>query len=131
MAKIKITQAALDHLKKREMLSHCLLLIADDAGGKYSINGGTCSMGSHFSLIKVPKPDPDYPIVLKNNTAFKIYSSKYDLLMLESNLILDYQKTRLILKNDSGLLDSNVQLGDGAALLKANKHVHLTRLKNC
>lgn len=131
MAKIKFTQAALDYLKKRDVLGHPMLLIADDAGGKYSMLGGSCSMGMHFSIIKLDHPDKDYPVVLHNNAGVKIYTSDYDLTLLGDNLVLDYKNAGLMLKSDSGLLDGAVGIGNGPELLKANYHVKQGQVKNC
>ena len=51
MLNIKFTDNAVDSLKRREILDKILILITDDGGGKYSIQGGSCSMGAHFSII--------------------------------------------------------------------------------
>lgn len=131
MAKIKFTEAALFYLKKREILDKDLILIADDGGGKYSIKGGTCSIGSHFSLIWVNEPDPDYPEKLDNPNHLRIYTSNYDLVLLQDNLVMDYRRGSLLLKNDSQMLDEGVEIGNGPALLKANHHVVQGRNINC
>lgn len=131
MAKIKFTVAAIDYLKRREVLNKTLLLITDDAGGKYSINGGSCSMGMHYSLIWLTHPDKDYPDKLENNQHVKIYTSQYDLTMLGDNLVMDYQNGALSLKNDSGMLDGGVEIGNGEKLLAGNYHVKQGIVKNC
>jgi hypothetical protein len=131
MTQIKFTQAALAEMKKRDLLEHPLLLIADDAGGKYSIRGGSCSMGASFSIIKLDKLDPDYPIALQNDAGVEIYTSQYDLTLLEDNLVVDYVNAGLLLKNDSGLLDGAMSIGDGAKLLAANDNVQQGATKNC
>ncbi|MCI1290503.1 MAG: iron-sulfur cluster biosynthesis family protein [Lactobacillus sp.] len=131
MAHIKFTQAALAELKKRGLLSHPLLLIADDGGGKYSLAGGSCSIGASFSIIKLSKLDPDYPEVLENEAGVELYTSKYDLTLLEDNLVMDYVNGGLLLKNDSGLLDGAMRIGDGDRLLAANHAVQQTGVKNC
>lgn len=131
MAKITFKPAALDYLKCREVLGHPLLLIVDDGGGKYSIHGGACSIGASFSIIKLDKPDKDYPEILQNDEGVEIYTSKYDLAILEDNLVLDYVNAGLQLKNDSQMLDGSVNIGDGPALLKANYHVDQGQVRNC
>ena len=67
MLKITFTDSALDYLKRREIADKILILITDDGGGKYSIKGGNCSIGSHFSIIWVDEKDPDYPVQLDND----------------------------------------------------------------
>lgn len=131
MAKIKFTQAALDYLKRRGILGDPLLLICDDAGGKYSILGGSCNMGMSYSIIRLDHPDKDYPRVLQNDEGVEIYSSDYDLTMLQDNLHLDYINCGLELKNDGGLLDGAVQIGDGPSLLEANYHVKQGVVRSC
>lgn len=131
MAKIKFTNAAIDYLQRREIADKILILITDDAGGKYSINGGSCSMGMHYSIIWVNSKDPDYPEKLENEQNIKIFSSDYDLTMLGNDLVLDYKNAALMLKNDSGLLDGGVEIGNGEKLLEANYHVHQGEVRNC
>lgn len=110
-------------LKRREILNKILILIADDGGGKYSIKGGGCAIGSHFSIIYVDKVDPDYPIKFENNQGINIYTSKYDTTMMGPNLVVDYANASLNLKSDEGLLDGGVDIGNGAELIKAQKNV--------
>lgn len=131
MAKIKFTDSALDYLKKREVLGHPMLLIVDDGGGKYSIHGGSCSIGANFSIIKLNKPDKDYPEKLQNDEGVEIFTSNYDLVELQDNLVLDYKDYSLQLKNDSQMLDRAVSIGNGPALLEANHHVVMNEARNC
>ena len=114
--KITFTDKALDYLKRREILNKILILIADDGGGKYSIKGGGCAIGSHFSIIYVDKVDPDYPIKFENNQGINIYTSKYDTTMMGPNLVVDYANASLNLKSDEGLLDGGVDIGNGDLL---------------
>ena len=131
MARIKFTASALDYLKRREVLGHPMLLIVDDGGGKYSIHGGSCSIGANFSIIKLDRPDKDYPEKLDNDEGVEIYTSQYDLTELQDNLVLDYKDYSLQLKNDSQMLDGAVSIRDGPALLKANHNVVMTESRNC
>lgn len=131
MPKIKFTKAALEYLKRKHVLGSPLLLIVDDGGGKYSILGGSCTMGSHFSIIKLKKTDPDYPIKLENDQNVEIYTSNYDLAILQDNLVLDYINAGLELKNDSGILDGAVQIGDGEKLLAENSNPIQLQTRNC
>ncbi|RVU71014.1 MULTISPECIES: iron-sulfur cluster biosynthesis family protein [Lactobacillus] len=131
MARIKFTQNALDYLKRRGILDKPLLLICDDAGGKYSIRGGSCSMGMSYSIIWLDHPDKDYPRVLENDEGVEMYTSDYDLAMLQDNLHLDYKNAALELKNDGAMLDGGVLIGNGPQLLAGNKDVHLKKVYDC
>ncbi len=131
MTEIRITDAGYDYLAKKGVADSKLILIADDGGGKYSLQGGSCSIGDRFSLIKVAAMDPDYPLTIANNKGLSLYTSDYDLALLDPGLVLDFQNGGLALRSDAGLLDSAVQIGDGEKLLAANKHVAMTGNKNC
>ena len=125
MLKITFTDKPLDYLKRREIADKTLILIPDDGGGKYSIQGGGCSIGSHFSIIWVDQVDPDYPVELENDQGLKIYTSKYDMTMMGPNMVMDYDAGSLNLRSDEGILDGGVEIGNGAALIKANKNVKM------
>lgn len=131
MTEIRITDAAFNYLSKKGVADSKLILIADDGGGKYSLQGGSCSIGDRFSLIKVAAADPDYLVELTNNKGLALYTSDYDLALMDAGLVLDFQNGGLALKCDAGLLDSGVQIGDGDKLLAANKHVEMDGNKNC
>ncbi|MEN2348363.1 iron-sulfur cluster biosynthesis family protein [Lactobacillus helveticus] len=126
MLKITFTDRALDYLKRREIADKTLILITDDGGDKYSIKGGGCSIGSHFSIIWVDEKDPDYPVQLDNDQGLKIYTSKYDMTLMGPNMVMDYDAGSLNLRSDEGILDGGVEIGNGAALIKANKNVKMT-----
>ncbi|MBN6050092.1 iron-sulfur cluster biosynthesis family protein [Lactobacillus helveticus] len=126
MLKITFTDQALDYLKRRKIANKVLILITDDGGGKYSIKGGGCSIGSHFSIIWVKQKDADYPVQLENDQGLKIYTSKYDMALMGPNMVMDYAAGSLNLRSDEGILDGGVDVGNGAALIKANKNVAMT-----
>ena len=126
MLKITFTDSALDYLKRREIADKTLILITDDGGGKYASKGGGCSIGSHFSIIWVDEKDPDYPVQLDNDQGLKIYTSKYDMTLMGPNMVMDYNAGSLNLRSDEGILDGGVEIGNGAALIKANKNVKMT-----
>ena len=88
-------------------------------------------LGVSFSIIKLDKPDEDYPEVLQNEESVEIYTSKYDLAILENYFVLDYVNAGLQMKNDSQLLDGAVNIGDGPALLKANHNVNQGEVRTC
>ena len=77
------------------------------------------------------KPDEDYLEVLQNEESVEIYTSKYDLAILENYFVLDYVNAGLQMKNDSQLLDGAVNIGDGPALLKANHNVKQGEVRTC
>ena len=131
MLNIKFTDNAVDYLKRREILDKILILITDDGGGKYSIQGGSCSMGAHLSIIWLDKVDPDYPVKIANEQNVKIYTSDFDKTMLGPNMVMDYNAGSLSLSSDEGLLDGSVDIGNGAALLKANKNVQMGINRQC
>lgn len=51
MLNIKFTDNAVDYLKRREILDKILILITDDGGGKYSIQGGSAVWEHIFQLF--------------------------------------------------------------------------------
>lgn len=110
MPNIKITDAAYRILEDKKITAKPLLLITNDAGGQYSSMGGACSIGSNFSIIILDKSDPEYAVPLENQQGLTLCTSDYDLLFLGQGIILDYQQSRLILRNDGGLLDTSVAI---------------------
>lgn len=132
MVKMTIEPDALRLIKSRDYDKYPLLLIVDDGGGDYSIEGGSCNLGSDYSLILLDtqKDDPRYPIKIQTNTNLNIYTSDYDLTFLGDNLILDIKDTTLRLRNDSGILTGNVKLAKASMLQEAAKRGQLYN-KNC
>ena len=82
-------------------------------------------MGSHVSIICVHQVDPDYPVELESHQDLTIYTSKYDMTMMGPNMVMDYDAGSLNLRSDEGILDGGVEIGNGAALIKANKNVKM------
>ena len=126
MLKITFTDSALDYLKRRKIADKTLILITDDGGGKYSIKGGGRSIAPHSSITWADEKDPDYPVQLDNDQGLKIYTSKYDMTLMGPNMVMDYNAGSLNLRSDEGILDGGVEIGNGAALIKANKNVKMT-----
>ncbi|MFC6254272.1 iron-sulfur cluster biosynthesis family protein [Secundilactobacillus hailunensis] len=131
MNEITITPAAVDLLKQKQLLSKTLLLITDDAGGKYSLQGGACSIGTKFTIVVLDQPDAEYHVTLKNNADLSLYTSDYDIYFLGQGLKLDYQKAMLNLTNNGQLLDNNVQIADGKEILAAFKQGIFANSGNC
>lgn len=121
MAEIKITDTMAKLLAGPRFVGKTLLLITDDGGGKYSLQGGACSIGTKFTLIILDQPDPDYSIPLTNNAGVPLFTSKYDLTFLGKGLTMDYQHYSISLRDDTGLLDGGVLIAKGADVLAAFK----------
>ncbi len=66
MPEITLTPDFYHYLQQKHLTDHNLILLVDDGGGKYSLQGGACSIGTNFSIIDVDEPDADYPILLTN-----------------------------------------------------------------
>ena len=60
---ITLTDAFVQLIQDKGLVGKDLILIADDGGGKYSLQGGACTIGSKFTLIEVDQPDADYPVL--------------------------------------------------------------------
>ncbi|WP_461213568.1 iron-sulfur cluster biosynthesis family protein [Lacticaseibacillus sp. GG6-2] len=119
MAEITLTPAFVDLLKAKQLADKTLILIADDGGGKYSLQGGACTIGSKFTLIVVDGPDSDYPVLLENEAGIKLYTSEYDLLFLESGLELDFRDHQIRLKDHAHTFDDSLLIADGKEVLAA------------
>lgn len=119
MTTIKISDAMWALLEQKQLTDRPLLLIADDGGGKYSINGGACTIGTQFSLIVLTQPDPDYPVRIANDRGLQLWSSEYNLYFFDTGLTLDFQHQQILIKDDAHLLDSAVQIAEGREILAA------------
>lgn len=131
MNKITVTPAVVNRLKQKQIATKTLLLITDDAGGKYSLQGGACSIGTKFTLVVLDQPDDDYRVRLANNANLSLYTSDYDVYFLGQGLKLDYQKAMLNLTNNGQLLDNNVQIADGKKILAAFNQGIFANSGNC
>ncbi|ERL65151.1 iron-sulfur cluster biosynthesis family protein [Schleiferilactobacillus shenzhenensis] len=121
MTEINITDPMAKLLAGPRFAGKTLLLITDDGGGKYSLQGGACSIGTKFTLIILDQPDPDYSIPLTNNAGVPLFTSQYDLTFLGQGLTMDYQHYSISLRDDTGLLDGGVLIAKGADVLAAFK----------
>ncbi|MTV82276.1 iron-sulfur cluster biosynthesis family protein [Secundilactobacillus folii] len=131
MAEIYLTPDCITELKAKQLTNKTLALITDDAGGKYSLHGGACSIGTKFTLVVLDQPDPDYNVPVENNAGLKLYTSDYDIYFLGKGLKLDYRKAMLSLSNNGQLLDNNVQIADGSKVLEAFAEGIPAEIKNC
>jgi len=121
MARINISDALMARLQRRHLNDQELLLITDDGGGKYSLQGGACSIGTRFTLVSLAQPDSDYPIKVENNQGLHLWTSQYDLMFLNDGVSMDYQQGRIAIKDNAHMLDRAVQITDGAEVLAAFK----------
>ncbi|MCD2256460.1 iron-sulfur cluster biosynthesis family protein [Agrilactobacillus fermenti] len=121
MAKITVSNSVVDLLTRKGIVDKTLLLVTDDGGGDYSLQGGACSIGSKFSIVVLEQPDPAYPIKMANNANLNLYTSKYDLMFFSNGLKMDFKDYAIILKDDSGMLDGSVLIANGQEILDAFK----------
>lgn len=119
MLNIKVTDSVMALLKRKNIADKTLLLVTDDGGGKYSLQGGACSIGAKFSIVALDEFDPEYPLSIENNFDLKLYTSDYDTRFLRTGLTLDVKNSRITLKDNTGLLDSNVLIANGKDILAA------------
>ncbi len=119
MAEITLTKAFVELLQHKQLADKTLILIADDGGGKYSLQGGACTIGSKFTLIVTDAPDPDYPVALTNAAGIHLYTSDYDLLFLEAGLELDFRNHQIRLKDHAQTFDDSLLIADGQEVLAA------------
>lgn len=131
MNEITLTPAVIEVLKQKQIADKTLLLITDDAGGKYSLQGGACSIGTKFTIVVLDQPDDEYTVQLKNNAGLSLYTSDYDVYFLGQGLKLDYQKAMISLTNNGQLLDNNVLVANGKDILAAFKQGIFANIGNC
>lgn len=122
MPKMMIGDALMALLQRKGRSQQELVLITDDGGGKYSLHGGACTIGTKFTLIALNQPDPDYPVKVANNQGLHLWTSDYDLMFLNAGVTMDYRQGRIFIKDDAHILDQAVQIADGDAVLAAFKN---------
>lgn len=121
MPTIKLSDQLLTLLRQKNLTTKELLLIADDGGGKYSLRGGACSIGTTFTLIVLDTADPDYDEPLVNAQDLHMWTSAYDSYFFSAGLVLDVVNHQIMLKDNAHILDSAVQIANGATVLAAFK----------
>lgn len=114
---IKITDSAMQYLREKQVNNKILLLVTDDGGGKYSLQGGACSIGAKFTLITLDQPDDLYQVKLENDANLRLYTSNYDLVFFGAGLTLDFKNYQFTLKDNSGILDGAVQIANGQDII--------------
>jgi len=131
MTTINLTDDFMALLTRKQLRTKDLVLVTDDGGGKYSLHGGACSIGTKFTLIVLDQPDSDYPLALTNAQGVKLWTSKYDLMFLNAGVTLDYGQGRISIKDDAHILDGAVQIADGKAVLAAFEQGVMPDNKTC
>lgn len=121
MTTINISDALMAVLQAKKIANKNLVLITDDGGGKYSLHGGACTIGTKFTLIYLDQPDPAYSEPLTNNQGLKLWTSSYDLMFFNPGIAMDYDQGRISIKDDAHMLDNGVQIADGAEVVAAFK----------
>ncbi|MHA8110285.1 iron-sulfur cluster biosynthesis family protein [Lactobacillaceae bacterium Melli_B4] len=111
--KMVITDAAKAKIEQIAGSNTKLLLSLDDGVGPFS-DVGSCSVDTAFDLVVVDADmeTPDYDKEIDSNMGpvyYKGYSGQY---IDDPGLTLDVQFNQLVLKNDSGLIDSGVAILD-------------------
>jgi len=120
MASIQLSDALVALLQRKGLAQKDLILLTDDGGGKYSLQGGACTIGTNFTLIVIDAPDKDYPVKLHNNQGIHLWTSDYDLIFLESGVAMDYRDGQISIKDDAhAMLDNTVQIAKGQDVLDA------------
>lgn len=131
MPTIRFTPAATELFKQQHLQDKVLVLIADDGGGKYSLQGGACTIGAVFTLVALDEPDPDYPIQLTNEAGVQLYSAEYDLYFLAPGLVLDVHNFQFAIRDDAQQFETPVQVVNGAEMLAAHDRGLTESPKSC
>ena len=119
MAKIQLSDSLVDLLRRKQLATKDLILLTDDGGGKYSLQGGACTIGTNFTLIVIDAPDQDYPMPLENAQGIHLWTSTFVLIFLETGVKMDYRNGQISIKDDAHALDNAVQIANGADVLAA------------
>lgn len=109
---IIIKEAAKEYLENHLDVEKDLLLAADDGSNEYSKIGGSCSMGDKFQIVATTHKNNNYKIPINNAQNWKLYTSNSEQTFLGTGLTLDLLHNNLVLKDDSGILDSNITFQD-------------------
>lgn len=119
--KMNIKPDAVKIIEKKIDKNHPIVLLAlNDGSNKYSMIGGTCTIGANFQFVTVKERDPEYNIKIENNANFDLYTAKPEMGFLEDNLVVDAQNAALSLSDDSGIIDGAVSTSkfDGSEVTK-------------
>lgn len=121
MATIKLSDSFVALMQGKGLADKDIALITDDGGGKYSLQGGACSIGTKFTLIVLDGPDADYQVRLENAAGLRLWTSDYDMLFFNPGLSLDYTSGSISIKDNAHALDSQMRIAQGSEVLAAFK----------
>ncbi|WP_461218541.1 iron-sulfur cluster biosynthesis family protein [Lapidilactobacillus salsurivasis] len=107
---IKIKEAAQTYLANKITKDELVLLALDDGSNKFSNMGGSCTIGAKFQLVLVDQPENGYDQALTNEQGLHFFTGKPELMYLTDGLALDFHNGFLILRDNSGILDSAVSI---------------------
>lgn len=131
MPRIELTSAFVDLINRKGLANKNLLLITDDGGGRYSLQGGACSIGTKFTLIVLDQPDSDYNVELENDAGLHLFTSDYDMIFFNPGLHMDFRDGQIALKDNAHALDNAVRIADGKEVLAAFKQGVMVNGKTC
>lgn len=131
MLNLHVTPLMQQLMANKQLSDRPLLLITDDGGGRYSLSGGACTIGAKFSLIVLTAPDAHYPLSIQNDADWPLKTSDYDAAFMGPGLVLDYKNHQIQLRDNAGLLDSAVEIADGAAVLAAFNQGIVAKGESC
>lgn len=89
--------------------TNTFLLVANDGSNPYSSAEGCCMIGDRFIIVPVDQAEAPYTETIANDS-FHVYTSTYDQMFLTGHLqlVIHPNAGTITLKNESGILDSNV-----------------------
>ena len=91
--------------------ANTFLLVANDGSNPYSSAEGCCMIGDRFIIVPVDQAEAPYTETIANDS-FHVYTSTYDQMFLTGHLqlVIHPNAGTITLKNESGILDSNVDI---------------------
>ena len=83
----------------------------NDGSNQFSSAEGCCMIGDHFLLVSTQHYIPAYDLTIPCEEA-TVKTSEYDTTFINGHLVLEVTPSNqtIRLKNESGILDSNVQV---------------------
>lgn len=108
MVKMTFSPEAAEFLKKKKGNKAVLLLALNDGSNKYSLQGGSCTIGANFQFVALGQADADYQIKIDNDLGLDLYTGQAEMGFLDDSLSVGEQYGMLSLSDGSGLIDSAV-----------------------
>ncbi|EGO8523639.1 iron-sulfur cluster biosynthesis family protein [Enterococcus faecalis] len=106
--KLTISDTAKKYLAEK-VPHNTFILALNDGSNQFSNVGGSCAVGDKFQIISTDNSVNGYSIVLSDPT-FTVHISNAEKTFLGNDIKIDFNPRTysLVLKNESGILDSNV-----------------------